>query len=116
MISRVKRQIEMLEGVPPFAHKPGITLNAEATALVTSIETVLVSLNTLASNQVSGGAEFHAGTDAKEIYVEQMLVYMRGISKVARELPELGGELARRRGRRRGTFTEDARGLLAEGA
>jgi len=36
----------MLEGVPPFAHKPEITLNAAATALVTSIETLLPSLVT----------------------------------------------------------------------
>ncbi len=83
----VKRQIEMLEGVPPFAHKPEIILNAEATALVGSIETVLASLSTLASNQVTGAAEFHAGTDAKVIYVDQMLVYMRGMSKIARDLP-----------------------------
>jgi hypothetical protein len=88
MHSTVKRQIEMLEGVPPFAHKPEITLNAEATALVTSIETVLASLNTLAGNQVSGGANYHAGTEAKELYVGQMLVYMRAMSKVARELPQ----------------------------
>jgi len=78
----------MLEGVPPFAHQTGITLNAEATALVGSIETLLASLVTLASNQVSGGAEFHAGTDAKQMYVEEMLLLMRGISKIAKELPE----------------------------
>ncbi len=77
----------MLEGVPPFAHQTGITLNAEATVLVGSIETILTTLSTLASNQVSGGAEFHAGTDVKELCVDQMLVFMRSMSKIARELP-----------------------------
>ena len=77
----------MLEGVPPFAHKPEITLNPSATALVTSIEALLPSLVTLASNQMTGAAEFHAGTGVKEMHVEEMLVYLRAISKIARELP-----------------------------
>ena len=78
----------MLEGVPPFAPKPEITLNAAARALVTSIETLLPSLVTLATNQMTGGAEFHAGTGGKEMYVEEMLVYLRAMSKIARELPQ----------------------------
>ena len=87
MHSQIKRELDMLEGVDQFGHKDGITLNAKAASLLAQIVIKKTELKGLASSQVSGGADFHAGTDERAQVAGNMLELMRGIAKIARELP-----------------------------
>ena len=87
MHSQIKRELDMLEGVDQFGHKDGITLNAKAASLLAQIVIKKSELKGLASSQVSGGADFHAGTDERAQVAGNMLELMRGIAKIARELP-----------------------------
>ena len=88
MNNQVRRQQDMLEGAVQFAQQTGIVLNTRATALVGQIVTKKTELQTLAGTQVSGGADLRAGVTGRVLSREDVLEFLRGISSIARELPE----------------------------
>jgi len=88
MNDKVRRQQDMLEGAVQFAQQTGIVLNARATALVGQIVTKKTELQTLAATQVAGGADLRAGASERVLSKGDVLEFLRGISAIARHLPE----------------------------
>jgi hypothetical protein len=66
---------------------PLLPLNPRVTALYTNIGASAAAIRSYSTDQDSGGAEFHAATRTRREIADALLVQMRPISKMAKELP-----------------------------